>query len=241
MALRWALSKKSLRVLMYHKVDPSNSDMLTVTANQLESHLMYLLSSGYQVVSLKDVMDNQPLKNKSVVLTFDDAYLNNLEYAYPILKKYKVQATIFVPSAYIGHSSNWDLFPEKLLSIDELKNVDSAVFDLALHTHTHPNFADLSIEQIEEELKRNINFFKTNHLTFVPALAYPYGGRPQDETTKQLMYKMMSDLGIQWAFRIGNRLNIWPLKNKYEIERLDIRGTDSMATFKRKLKWGKLF
>jgi peptidoglycan/xylan/chitin deacetylase (PgdA/CDA1 family) len=226
---------------MYHKVDPSNADMLTVTSDQLEAHLSYLLSSGYQIVSIKDIIDNQHLKKKSVVLTFDDAYLNNLEYAYPILKKYQVQATIFVPSAYIGLGSNWDLFPEKLLSINELKNIDHSVFDLALHTHTHSNFSDLSIDQIEEELKQNINFFETNNLTFVPALAYPYGGRPQDKNIKQLMYNTMSDLGIRWAFRIGNRLNMWPLKNRYEIERLDIRGTDSMATFKRKLKWGKLF
>jgi hypothetical protein len=55
------------------------------------------------------------------------------------------------------------------------------------------------------------------------------------------MYGVLAQFGIKFAFRIGNRLNGWPLADLYEIQRLDIRGTNSMAAFKRKLRWGKLF
>jgi hypothetical protein len=42
------------------------------------------------------------------------------------------------------------------------------------------------------------------------------------------------------AFRIGNRLNQIPIKNRFEMQRIDIKGQDSLFTFKWKLRLGKL-
>jgi len=52
---------------------------------------------------------NKPF-NKDVVITFDDAYADNYEYAFPILKKYNLPATIFVPTAFIEATRSlwWD-------------------------------------------------------------------------------------------------------------------------------------
>ena len=45
---------------------------------------------------------------------------------------------------------------------------------------------------------------------------------------------------LDYGFRIGNRLNIFPFKDDYEIQRLDIKGEDSIFKFKLKIKFGKL-
>ena len=42
------------------------------------------------------------------------------------------------------------------------------------------------------------------------------------------------------AFRIGNRVNSFPLQSKFEIQRIDIKGQDTLLKFKWKLKIGKL-
>jgi hypothetical protein len=44
---------------------------------------------------------------------------------------------------------------------------------------------------------------------------------------------------LQFALRIGNRVNRWPLKDPYEVKRIDIKGTDSFSTFITKLKKGR--
>jgi hypothetical protein len=54
------------------------------------------------------------------------------------------------------------------------------------------------------------------------------------------MQAAMREVGIQLGFRIGNRINALPFRNPYELNRIDVRGTDSFATFKQKVKWGKL-
>ena len=60
---------------------------------------MKILKQFFNVITLDDVFDylvndKEPSK-PSVVITFDDGYVDNFVYAYPILKKYKLKATIF--------------------------------------------------------------------------------------------------------------------------------------------------
>ena len=54
------------------------------------------------------------------------------------------------------------------------------------------------------------------------------------------MINIFYELGIKAAFRIGNRINKFPFKNKFEINMLDIKGSDSFKKFKLKLKWRKI-
>ncbi len=232
---------RQLRVLMYHKVDPAHQDMLTVTAEQLEHHLAHLQKQGYNFISVRHLADLSSLVSKSILLTFDDAYVNNLEYAYPVLKKYGACATLFVPSDYVGQTSRWDIQTEPILSLEQLRKLDPKVFELGLHSHTHRHYGKLTPEQIEEDIRANIRFFQENNLPFVPAFAYPYGGRPKDKARRQQMQQTMAKLGVSFAFRIGNRLNTYPFTNPYEIQRIDIRGTDTLEIFARKVKWGKQF
>ena len=232
-------SQTFVRVLMYHKVSKNKRDNLTVTIGDFENQLAHLHSKGYQIISINDLIKDK-IPNKPALITFDDAYLNNLELAYSVLKKYKFKATIFVPSAFVGKTSSWDVVAEPLLSVEQLQELDKEIFSLGLHSHQHRSYQNLSADEIKNDLEQNINFFKQHHLDFAPAFAYPYGARPKNKNQQVAMYQIFKELGIKFAFRIGNRLNIWPLKNPYQIQRIDVRGTDSFSVFKQKLKWGKI-
>jgi len=236
--------RRALPVLMYHKVDPRRQDELTVSVSQLEAQLGWLRAHEYRSVSLREVLEalrtGQALPPRSVLLTFDDAYRNNLIYALPLLQRYGYRATIFVPTAYVGGRNEWDGGGEPLLSADELRGLDSATVELALHTHTHGNFKHLPIEAIRQEIVDNMAAFRRMNLPVVPALAYPYGGRPKDRPRRTEMETVLAELGIEAAFRIGNRLNGWPIRNRYQLQRLDIRGTHSLARFAQNVRWGKL-
>lgn len=238
--------RPALRVLMYHKLSETNRDFLTVTTDQLRSHLDHLQQENYTLVSLDDVLRSlsddtpQPLPPRAVLITFDDAYVNNYDLALPILKEFGVPATLFVPTAYIGSTNEWDGATDPLMTEPQLKSLVNKGLSLAYHSHRHQNFKHLLPEQAEQDLTESQTEAQRLTLPLLPALAYPYGGRPKDRAARQKLVEAMERLGIQAAFRIGNRINPLPLRNPFDINRIDIRGTDSLAQFKRKVKWGKL-
>lgn len=105
-------------ILAYHRVMPraKENDVfrdLLVEPDYFERQIAYLVHN-YEVVSLTSFIESLTSRNKPgkprAVITFDDAYADNYEYAYPVLRKYNLPATIFVPTAFIetGKSFWWD-------------------------------------------------------------------------------------------------------------------------------------
>jgi peptidoglycan/xylan/chitin deacetylase (PgdA/CDA1 family) len=96
------LSSNSTLNIMYHGVVPVTNPTFSprhISIQQFEQHLQYF-SKNFQIISLKEAFDyyrNQvkPIK-KTITVSFDDGYSNNLYYALPILEKYKIQSTFFI-------------------------------------------------------------------------------------------------------------------------------------------------
>jgi peptidoglycan/xylan/chitin deacetylase (PgdA/CDA1 family) len=234
-----------LRVLMYHKFSDGETDYLTVNAQQFDEQLAFLKNENYDFVKLSDVLKHietgVKLPKNALLLTFDDAYVSQKTIAEPILKKYDATGAMFIPSAFVGNESNWDDNPAPLLSVAELKKLDPSVWELALHSHSHFNFKTAPLEVILSDVYANMYFFKDKKLTLTPALAYPYGGYPKSGKNSLEMMEGFDNWSIKAAFRIGNRINPYPLSKKYEIQRIDVRGTESFEDFIFKVRFGKLF
>ena len=233
-----ALWRPALRVLCYHRVHPLGADRFSITPRQFELQLQYLIGSGFSLICARDLFCQRALPEQPLLLTFDDGYVDNLQFAQPILKRHGARATIFIVSAYAGDRARWARDDAALLSPKQLRALDPDVIELALHSHSHRAFASLSLEEIEDDLRRNLEFFSQHDLRMTPVLAYPYGSRPR--CSPSALKNALTALGIPFAFRIGNRLNRLPLVNPYEIQRIDVRRDDSEATFKWKLWVGRL-
>jgi len=75
------------------------------TAEEFESQLRYL-TRYHSIISLEDVVDYisgiKILPPSPAVITFDDGYLDNYRFAFPLLKKYNAKATFFICTDFIG-------------------------------------------------------------------------------------------------------------------------------------------
>jgi peptidoglycan/xylan/chitin deacetylase (PgdA/CDA1 family) len=153
--------QQAIPVVMYHSVAPQMSDWafkhLSLDPDIFEDHLVTLASAGYTAVSLHElhsyVARDRTLPPKSVVLTFDDGYLDNWVFAYPLLRKHGFKATIFASTDFIdrrgeirsnledvwkGRTNRESLTRAGFLSIPEMKAMlESGLVDIQGHCKTH--------------------------------------------------------------------------------------------------------
>jgi peptidoglycan/xylan/chitin deacetylase (PgdA/CDA1 family) len=235
--------KEGIRILMYHKLDPTKSDVLTVSTTQFAQQINFLMQEGYSFLTFKDLIDAREkyavLPDKSVLLTFDDGYQNNFEYVLPILKQEGIKATIFLPVDLIGKENEWDGGGEKLMDWKTLKKARPH-FEYGLHSFRHQNLAEMTRDEFRQDLEECLNTLDRNELEVVPVLAYPYGRYPKSTQKFKDFVEVMDEFALQFALRIGNKQNEWPIKNRYLLCRIDVRGTDSFEKFKNKIANGKV-
>jgi peptidoglycan/xylan/chitin deacetylase (PgdA/CDA1 family) len=99
---------RTLRVLMYHKVNDLWPNPTTVPVRVFEEQMDLLGELGYVPVSLEAVLGHylrgEPLPASAVLITFDDGYRDNLENALPILRRHGFPAVLFVPVGFLDDS-----------------------------------------------------------------------------------------------------------------------------------------
>jgi peptidoglycan/xylan/chitin deacetylase (PgdA/CDA1 family) len=97
--------ERTLRVLMYHKVNDLRPNPTTVPTEVFAEQMELLGELGYVPVSLDRVCDHyvegSPLPPGAVLITFDDGYRDNLENALPILQRHGFPAVVFVPIGFL--------------------------------------------------------------------------------------------------------------------------------------------
>jgi len=229
-------------VLMYHNISPNDDESidLTISAQRFEEQLRYLNEKKYASVFASELLNETKLPSKFVVITFDDVTENQLKYAIPLLKKYNCKATFFIPFAYVGKTDEWNIGAEKIMTIEQLQSIDSDVVEFGHHSYFHQKYATLTTDEIQKDFDLSDQFIQQNNLNVFPALAYPYGNFPKKGEKKDVFFDLLQKNNIKLAFRIGNRTNKFPLKNNYQIKRIDVKGQDNLLTFKWKLRLGKL-
>lgn len=231
-----------LPVLMYHHITVEEGKGLTISVEKLEKQFKHLVENGYKTYHLKELLRmKQLLKGKNIVITFDDGYVSQKELALPLLKKYKLKATFFVPLAFLGKTDNWNTSSVEIMTLDQLKSLDPKIVELGFHSYNHKKYTDLSNTETEADIRRCLEFVSENELNFSPVLAYPYGKFSKDKTGNEMFNQILSNNGIHYGLRIGNRINNFPFKKLYEIERIDVKGEFSMLKFRQKIRFGKFF
>ena len=116
---------------MYHRVVPRkyldkiySLNGMVVFEDIFDKQIQYL-SQHFNVISLdeylKNIQDLKKLPPKSIVVTFDDGWKDNAQYAYPILKKYNCPFTLFITTNYISS--------DKLFWQEKIKYLYSKIFE----------------------------------------------------------------------------------------------------------------
>lgn len=109
-------------ILMFHRVQAEISgnriwaNAYEVTADFLEEVILYFKRHGYFFASLDEIAECLNEHRRFVSFTFDDGFKDNLEVAYPVLRRHGVPMTVFVTTGFPDHTAVlWRNALERLL------------------------------------------------------------------------------------------------------------------------------
>lgn len=211
-------------VLNYHCINNKIfgvKDMF-VSVKNFEKQMKFLKSKGYNTITFEELgrVDNKKLK-RPIMITFDDGYKDNYTNAYPILKKYKLRATIFLITSMLGRKN--------YLNAAELHKM-ADVMDIESHTVHHKYLTRLTDEEIEYEAKNSQVYLEKLLNKNVTALAYPYGSYDEKVISvikKYYKYGLATGYGKLHGMRERN----------YEIKRIGISNSTDIRSFKRLISY----
>src|ERR1700678_4133797 len=130
-------------VLYYHSVPSGQRSQF---ANQLESVLRWTkpLSIGSNVQLLPGVRHS--------AITFDDAFENFVDVAFPELHKRNICSTMFVIPDALGKTFGQAGCAERVMSQQQLLNMPEALVTVGSHTLTHPMLTQIEEARAREEI-----------------------------------------------------------------------------------------
>lgn len=214
---RWPVSYTYPRVLMYHSVSPFRKPSgLNIWPLRLERNIKYLLSKGWTFVFVSELAKYWG-KEKIVALTFDDGFANNFEYAFPLFKKYKVKATIY-------------LSPEKkdieVLNDEQIQTMfKSGLVEFGAHTISHCNLLNISEKEGHKEIEESKHYVEKITGKECTSFAYPYG------RYKEASVDSVNKIGFDTAVTTKKNMRLFSLDNLLEIPRLGVSGKANRLQF----------
>lgn len=234
---------RGLPILAYHRLSEWTNGKLIITVDKLDEQLETLRRQGYQSVTFSDLKNlettGRPLPIRPVLLTFDDDFMTVHRYAYPLLKKHKFQATVFLPHDSVGNFSQLVGGSERVLGYEGLKEMCADGIDFALRSQKLEVHQNGSSAQIQSDIGDCIAALERTECPFVRVFAYPYGFRPKSRVSKNARRDALAKYSVDYAVRVGSGLNMFPLSKKYDLVRISVDGIDSLKQFERKVTRGK--
>lgn len=181
--VRHRTGRSCLVVLVFHRVtDEIPEDGLTIRCARFRS-LCRMLERSFRVVPLAEIFRlvsaGAPLPPRTLAITFDDCYRDNLPAA-QVLADCSLPATFFLPTAYIGtdHVFPWDRRLPRLpnLTWEDVGAMRRLGFEIGSHTVTHADLGTVSAEKARREIMESKAILEDRLGTRVRWFAYPFGG-----------------------------------------------------------------
>lgn len=172
---------ETLPILTYHSI--SNEPGPTSIAPEIfRAQMEAIAEAGVDVVSLEGVerwiAGSCSLERRAVAITFDDAFCDFAEAAFPVLERLKFPATVFVPTAIAGGVENWigaNDNARQLLGWEEIRSLAGKGVSFGSHTRNHCDLTALSEAGLDEELAASRRELEDRLGRPAPHFAPPYG------------------------------------------------------------------
>ncbi len=171
----------SVVVLQYHHISDETPPITSTSPKLFKQHMDYLKQNKFNVLTLesfiRQVENNQPFTEKSILITFDDGYRSIYDVAFPVLKKHNFPFTVFVNTQPLQQQL------DQFMTWKELQEIIDFGGAIANHSVSHPHMIRRNQKQDsgskfrsnKEEIVAAEKLISNNLTKFHRVFAYPYG------------------------------------------------------------------
>jgi peptidoglycan/xylan/chitin deacetylase (PgdA/CDA1 family) len=230
-----------LPVLVYHRISSTKkADYYTVATSRMREQLEYITQKGYNTIFLSDLVDyvekGKPLPPKPLMIHCEDGFRDNYTDLFPLLKEFNCKANVMVVAGFVQTPDNLGPRAEgEFMLLEELKTMGKAHVQFGLHTMYHKNYHELTLAEIDEDMRVSKQRLDELGIPYQPVFAYPFAYYFKDNPVKQAeVFGILKKHGVRYAFKVGDRLNSLPLNlgKRFMLNRFHISGTYAMWQFK---------
>ena len=178
-------------IVMYHHLLEVEDDSNNITVEKFESDIKAYKDAGFTTIQYTDLLnyvyDGIALPEKPLIISFDDGYLSNYKYAYPILKENGMKAVISMIGWSVGLDrdvfNNREIIPhfswEQAKEMSESGVIELQTHSFALHDVQTDEGARLGVLQKDGEATLEyIDLFNYDLLNFQNLMIENTGYRP---------------------------------------------------------------
>lgn len=234
--------RRGVPILMYHGIgapgEPASRYVLPV--QRFRRQMRWLRRRNYNVLGLEELVqaraDFRLPPPRSVVITIDDGYLDNLTLARPVLEELGLPATVFLVSA-AGSANGWStsdgVAGRPLMSLEDARHASGGLLSFGAHTRTHPKLPRVPPREARIEIAGSKEDLEAALGVPVTTFAYPYG-----ELSAYVREAVVA-AGFAGACSTLPGRNR-PAQDGFALRRIEIRGTDRLPRFAATLAFGEL-
>jgi len=217
-------------------VSESWETALAVKPERLEEQLRFLGERGFRAATFEQSLTAAPYE-RTVAITFDDAFLSVYEIAFPMLSDLGFPATLFVPTHRIGGDGpmawpgidHWVGSPHERellgMSWAHVEELVAAGWEIGSHTRLHPHLPELDDETLLTELRGSREDCEQRLGRPCPSLAYPYGDFDE---------RVIETAGLA-GYRFAGTLDRFERPRPLRWPRIGVYHHDDLERFRRKL------
>jgi peptidoglycan/xylan/chitin deacetylase (PgdA/CDA1 family) len=216
-------------ILMYHHVsDQVPASRYVVTRDAFRAQMKILAEAGYRAITVSElvaaVQSGGILPEKPVVLTFDDAYLDVYEVAYPVLEAFGFTATLYVITSTLEPDRTYGY-----IKADQLAELAAAGWEIGSHSITHSDLKKTKLG-FEREAIDSKAALENLPGVVVRSFSYPFA------VSSEWMRSKMPDFGYDSAVGIGGN-NHHDTSSLFYLSRREVSRSTTLAEFRKLLTY----
>ncbi|MBN1260811.1 MAG: polysaccharide deacetylase family protein, partial [Anaerolineae bacterium] len=224
-------------ILLYHFVgrptleqDGQSTSRYNVTVEDFDVQLALLHRLNYQTLTIHEVVDfltlpdgeRPSLPARPIAITVDDGWSEQYTQLFPLLQKYGMRATFYVPSSYPvgGRFVTWE----------QLQSLADAGMEIGAHTHRHVDLTEVAPDVAGNEIYRSKWIIEERLGIPVESMAYPFGRHSGE------VVGLVRSAGYRAAVSLGPS----PVQRQsmlFTLQRFEVKGTAPLTDLLAYLPW----